>query len=472
MCRAPSSVRPPSRRALSAATAARRAVCSRPTITSVDLMIATASSPRRQLQLGQGVAGDDRGEPLVADAQPDLGQQAVDAAPRRRCRAAGCVRSSATSTPCGCGRAGRARPVRPRLPAGRAGDRLRPAAPGGGRRRCAPCAPCPCRSTASAPSSSTPEPIGGLAHREHRRAHRASLQAGCTVRHQAAATRSVRANRVSQPTIAVQIILFCMSACTSSVHRCMRRGAARRRRRRLQPPRRRALVVSVAASLGRRDERAGARYERTTGQAGAAERRRLELHRPPDRRGRPRRRVRQRRRGPDGRRRARRPAGARHARRCCSPTSWSWSVAPGAHADAVDRRGARSGADVRRVALGNPESVPAGVYARQWLERAGALGRGGAQGGADAHGARRAGRGARGPRRRGRRLRHRRAHRAGRRRWPTRVPAAERRRSAIRRRSCAGAREARRARFLRFLQAPDARAVFEAAGFGVLVGGR
>ena len=29
-------------------------------------------------------------------------------------------------------------------------------------------------------------------------------------------------------------------------------------------------------------------------------------------------------------------------------------------------------ADVRRVALGNPDSVPAGVYARQWLERAGA----------------------------------------------------------------------------------------------------
>ena len=29
-------------------------------------------------------------------------------------------------------------------------------------------------------------------------------------------------------------------------------------------------------------------------------------------------------------------------------------------------------ADVRRVALGNPDSVPAGVYARQWLEKAGA----------------------------------------------------------------------------------------------------
>jgi molybdate transport system substrate-binding protein len=30
-----------------------------------------------------------------------------------------------------------------------------------------------------------------------------------------------------------------------------------------------------------------------------------------------------------------------------------------------------AGNDIRRIALGNPESVPAGVYARQWLERAG-----------------------------------------------------------------------------------------------------
>ena len=30
-----------------------------------------------------------------------------------------------------------------------------------------------------------------------------------------------------------------------------------------------------------------------------------------------------------------------------------------------------AGSRVTRVALGNPESVPAGVYARQWLERAG-----------------------------------------------------------------------------------------------------
>ena len=29
------------------------------------------------------------------------------------------------------------------------------------------------------------------------------------------------------------------------------------------------------------------------------------------------------------------------------------------------------GSRIRRVALGNPQSVPAGVYARQWLERAG-----------------------------------------------------------------------------------------------------
>ena len=104
-----------------------------------------------QLQLGQGVAGDDRGEPLVADPQPDLRQQAVvahlvdDAAQL----VAAAERDEHTER---CGRAGRAAP-RPRPPAGRAGDRPPPAAPGGGRRRCAPCEPCPCRSTASGRSS-------------------------------------------------------------------------------------------------------------------------------------------------------------------------------------------------------------------------------------------------------------------------------------------------------------------------------
>ena len=38
----------------------------------------------------------------------------------------------------------------------------------------------------------------------------------------------------------------------------------------------------------------------------------------------------------------------------------------------VDGPAALGGPAVRRVALGNPDSVPAGVYARQWLEKAGA----------------------------------------------------------------------------------------------------
>ncbi len=48
-------------------------------------------------------------------------------------------------------------------------------------------------------------------------------------------------------------------------------------------------------------------------------------------------------------------------------------VVVGSPATALRVTGPRSLADpaVRRLALGNPESVPAGVYARQWLERAG-----------------------------------------------------------------------------------------------------
>ncbi len=45
-------------------------------------------------------------------------------------------------------------------------------------------------------------------------------------------------------------------------------------------------------------------------------------------------------------------------------------VPPGARRATLEPRDL-AGADITRVALGNPQSVPAGVYARQWLERAG-----------------------------------------------------------------------------------------------------
>ena len=67
---------------------------------------------------------------------------------------------------------------------------------------------------------------------------------------------------------------------------------------------------------------------------------------------------------------------------------------------------------VRRVALGNPESVPAGVYARRWLEGRGVWAAVSAKVVPTHDGPRRAGGGARRARRRRGRLRHRRAHRA------------------------------------------------------------
>jgi molybdate transport system substrate-binding protein len=46
-------------------------------------------------------------------------------------------------------------------------------------------------------------------------------------------------------------------------------------------------------------------------------------------------------------------------------------VVPGGAPSATMTPADLAGPRVRRVALGNPQSVPAGVYARQWLERAG-----------------------------------------------------------------------------------------------------
>ena len=56
---------------------ARRAA--RPIITSVALMTASASSPRRSFSSSTRVAGDDRCQGLVADAEPDLGEQPLGA---------------------------------------------------------------------------------------------------------------------------------------------------------------------------------------------------------------------------------------------------------------------------------------------------------------------------------------------------------------------------------------------------------
>ena len=163
-----------------------------------------------------------------------------------------------------------------------------------------------------------------------------------------------------------------------------------------KPP---ALVVSVASSLADVMSELGAppRARNRTGRA--AQRRRLERAGPADRRGRAGRSVRERRRCPDGRRRARRTAGCRLAPRA-------------AHQSAGRRRGPGDGTARDRTAVAGrsrgaarspsaiPRACPAGVYARQWLERAGIWAGGCQQGGAHADGARRTGGGARRPRRR------------------------------------------------------------------------
>ncbi len=52
---------------------------SRPIITSVDLIIATASSPRRKLELPDCLPGDDSRQRLIGNAERDLGEQAIHA---------------------------------------------------------------------------------------------------------------------------------------------------------------------------------------------------------------------------------------------------------------------------------------------------------------------------------------------------------------------------------------------------------
>ena len=130
----------------------------------------------------------------------------------------------------------------------------------------------------------------------------------------------------------------------------------------------------------------------------------------------------------------------------------------------------RSAADLAsagRIALADPEAVPAGVYARQWLEQARPVGRAPRPGGADARRARGARGGRLGGRRRGRRLPHRRRDldtRAGGLRGAGARWAADR---LPRRAARAPAGTAARA-FVASLRSAESRAVFTRLGFVVL----
>ena len=139
-------------------------------------------------------------------------------------------------------------------------------------------------------------------------------------------------------------------------------------------------------------------------------------------------------------------------------------VAPASAADLA-------GAEVRRVAMGQPDSVPAGVYGRQWLERAGVWTRvrpkvvplptvrgalaAAREGRADAAIVYATD-----------------ARTAPDVRVSFVVPEAEAPAVVYPAAIVAGGREADARRFLRYLQGRFARQVFEAAGFGVRVAGR
>ncbi|MEZ5285111.1 MAG: molybdate ABC transporter substrate-binding protein [Vicinamibacterales bacterium] len=127
------------------------------------------------------------------------------------------------------------------------------------------------------------------------------------------------------------------------------------RERRIQPVRRDGR---------RRTCVAGGRRRRHHGQC-----RRLQRPGPADRAGGPGGRLRQRRSRADGRGRAVGPARRRVDQGRPLESTRRHRPRAGWHADAASGR--LASAAVRRVALGNPASVPAGVYARQWLERLG-----------------------------------------------------------------------------------------------------
>ena len=116
-----------------------------------------------------------------------------------------------------------------------------------------------------------------------------------------------------------------------------------------------------------------------------------------------------------------RPPGRPARSAICCPTRSSSSVPPDACriGHAASRGPCRS--RVARVALGNPDSVPAGRLRAAVARARRPVGGGRAEGGADAHGAGRAGRGARRPRRCGRRIRDRCPDRCRTWWWPTRA---------------------------------------------------
>ena len=147
------------------------------------------------------------------------------------------------------------------------------------------------------------------------------------------------------------------------------RGAARRRR--WMPGRAAADRRLGGGQPRRRDDRADdCATPVTTGQEVRLNVAGSNVAGPTDRRRRPCRRVRQCRCRADGRRRTGRAAGQGLARRAAHQPAGRGRRAGLRRCGSPGRR-SLGGADVRRVALGNPQSVPAGVYARQWLERAG-----------------------------------------------------------------------------------------------------
>ena len=165
----------------------------------------------------------------------------------------------------------------------------------------------------------------------------------------------------------------------------------------------------------------------------------------------------------DGRRRPRRADRGGHAGRRSPGTRWcSWPTRGRSIRTLADL----GNDDVRRIAIGDPAAVPAGVYARQYLERHRPVGTARAEDRADDQRSRGVDGGAERQRRGGLRLRHRRAGWRPRSRSSRPSPAPARRASCIRRASVRTTRQpAAAAAFLKFLRSPAAAAILARHGF-------